>query len=68
MREIRFRPGSYISAGPQLTVDYITELKDVLAYDLDGSMHDGFPIAADQPFFSAQLTADLDGDGDLEVV
>ena len=31
-------------------------------------MHGDFPISADAPFFSAPLTADLDGDGDLEIV
>jgi hypothetical protein len=46
----------------------VTEAKQVLAYDLDGSLHESFPILADQPFFSSPMVIDLDQDGDLEIV
>ena len=45
----------------------VTELTDVLAYNLDGSSHTGFPLDNEFPFTASPLLHDMDADGDLEI-
>ena len=45
----------------------VTELTDVLAYNLDGSSHTGFPMDNEFPFTASPLIQDMDADGDLEI-
>ena len=42
-------------------------MTDVLAYNLDGSFHDGFPMNDEFVFTASPMVMDLDGDGDLEI-
>jgi hypothetical protein len=46
----------------------VTELTDVLAYNLDGSSHEGFPMDNEFPFTAGPMVMDMDGDGDLEIL
>jgi hypothetical protein len=46
----------------------VTELTDVLIYNLNGSYHEGFPMDNEFPFLAAPLVMDMDGDGDLEIL
>ena len=46
----------------------VTELTDVLTYNLIGSYHEGFPMDNEFPFTSAPIVMDMDGDGDLEIL
>ncbi len=45
----------------------VTELTDVLVYNLDGSPHEGFPMDNEFPFTASPLIQDMDADGDLEI-
>jgi hypothetical protein len=46
----------------------VTELTDILAYNLDGNLHEGFPMDNEFPFTSAPMVIDMDEDGDLEIL
>ncbi len=46
----------------------VTKLTDVLAYNLDGSPHEGFPIDNEFAFTAAPMVMDMDDDGDLEIL
>ena len=46
----------------------VTELTDVIVYNLDGSVHDGFPMDEPAAFTASPLVLDMDGDGDLEII
>ena len=40
----------------------------MLAYNLDGSPHDGFPMNNEFAFKAAPMVMDMDDDGDLEIL
>jgi hypothetical protein len=46
----------------------VSELTDLLAYNLDGSIHEGFPLNDEFTFTSAPIVMDMDDDGDLEIM
>ena len=46
----------------------VTELTDLVAYNLDGSPHTGFPMNNEFPFTAGPLIMDMDGDGDVEIL
>ena len=46
----------------------LTELADVIVYNLDGTTHEGFPMNNEFSFQAAPLVMDMDGDGDLEIL
>jgi hypothetical protein len=46
----------------------VTEMADVMVYNLDGSYHDGFPMDDEFVFTAAPMVMDMDGDGDLDVL
>ena len=46
----------------------VTELADVLAYNLDGSPFTGVPMENEFTFTSSPLIYDMDSDGDLEIL
>ena len=46
----------------------VTELTDIVVFNLDGSFHDGFPMDNEFPFTAAPLIMDMDSDGDLEIL
>jgi len=46
----------------------VTELTDVLVYNLDGSSHDGFPMNNEFPFTAGPMIMDMDDDGDMEIL
>ena len=46
----------------------VTEMADVMAYNLDGSPYSDVPMANESPFLAAPLIYDMDGDGDLEIL
>ncbi len=46
----------------------VTELTDILAFNLDGSTHEGFPMDNEFPFTAAPMVMDMDDDGDLEIL
>jgi len=45
-----------------------TEFGDILVFNLDGSLHSGFPMSGFEPFFSSPIIIDMDDDDDLEVL
>jgi len=46
----------------------VTELTDVVVYNIDGSVHTGFPMDNEFPFTAGPMVMDMDGDGDLEIL
>ena len=46
----------------------VTELTDILVYNLAGNPHEGFPMDNEFPFTSAPIVMDMDSDGDLEIM
>ena len=46
----------------------VTELTDILVYNIDGSPHEGFPMDNEFPFTAAPIVIDMDDDGDLEIL
>ncbi len=46
----------------------VTDLTDILAYNLDGTLHEGFPMNDEFGFTTAPMVMDMDGDGDLEIL
>ena len=46
----------------------VTELTDVLVFNIDGSAHTGFPMNNEFPFKASPMLMDMDGDGDLEIL
>ena len=46
----------------------MTELTDIVAYNLDGSVHEGFPMNNEFPFTAGPMIMDMDDDGDVEIL
>tara|TARA_Y100001970_G_scaffold293532_1_gene441012 strand:+ start:691 stop:3576 length:2886 start_codon:yes stop_codon:yes gene_type:complete len=46
----------------------LSELTDIVVYNLDGSLHDGFPMDNEFPFTASPMVMDMDSDGDLEIL
>jgi hypothetical protein len=46
----------------------VTEMTDVLAFNLDGSFHDGFPMDNEFVFTAAPMVMDMDNDGDMDIL
>ena len=46
----------------------VTDMGGILVFDLDGSLHSGFPMSGFGPFFCSPMIMDMDEDGDLEIL
>ncbi len=46
----------------------VTDIGNVLVFDLEGYPYSGFPMSGFAPFFSSPMIMDMDEDGDLEIL